>query len=85
MRPLSRMIAALAAFLAFAVPAAGFDTTARAAWVYDVATGTVGFHDAREARLEVLADMIEEHLDVDTLLGMLGDRPALPTLTGGLA
>lgn len=41
MRPLSRMIAALAAFLAFAVPAAGFDTTARAAWVYDVATGTV--------------------------------------------
>lgn len=51
----------------------------------DVATGTVGFHDAREARLEVLADMIEEHLDVDTLLGMLGDRPALPTLTGGLA
>ncbi|KXF84622.1 cobalamin biosynthesis protein CobQ [Rhodococcus ruber Chol-4] len=65
----------------------------RAAWLRavadltgrDVATGTVGFHAAREARLEVLADMIEEHLDVDTLLGMLGDRPALPTLTGGLA
>ncbi|MRX50564.1 D-alanyl-D-alanine carboxypeptidase [Paracoccus sp. S-4012] len=41
MQPLARLLAALAAIAAFALPAQAFDTTARAAWVYDVATGTV--------------------------------------------
>lgn len=42
MHPLSRLLAAtLVAILALASAAAAFDTTARAAWVYDVATGTV--------------------------------------------
>ncbi|MGW0022351.1 cobyric acid synthase [Rhodococcus sp. NPDC003382] len=65
----------------------------RAAWLREVAesagrrvrTGAVSFPAEREARLEVLADLIEQHLDVDRLLGMLSDRSRLPTLTGVLA
>lgn len=41
MRMLHRLLAVAAALLTLALPAAAFDTTARAAWVYDVATGTV--------------------------------------------
>lgn len=42
MRPIARLLLApLALLLTLATGAAAFDTTARAAWVYDVATGTV--------------------------------------------
>lgn len=41
MRPLARLAAAIVALVAFVTTAAAFDTTARAAWVYDVTTGTV--------------------------------------------
>ena len=49
----------------------------RRAWLREVAgpdfrTGTVGFGDARERRMELLADLIEEHLDVDALLEVIG-------------
>lgn len=65
----------------------------RGAWLREVAaaagrevrTGAVSFPAEREARIDTLADLIEEHLDVDALLSMLGDRPTLPTLTGTLA
>lgn len=64
----------------------------RSAWLREVAvgsgrevsTGTVSFASAREARIELLADMIDEHLDVDALLSMLTDAPVLPTLSGTL-
>lgn len=60
----------------------------RAAWLREaaagreVSTGTVSFASAREGRIELLADMIDEHLDVDALLSMLTDAKALPTLSG---
>ena len=65
----------------------------RAAWLREVAiavgrevqTGAVSFAAQREARLDLLADMIDEHIDVDALLSMMGERPILPTLTGALA
>ena len=65
----------------------------RAAWLREVAraagrrvrTGAVSFPAEREARLELLADLIEQHLDVDRLLDMLSDRSRLPTLTGVLS
>jgi len=65
----------------------------RGAWLREVAslrgreivTGTVSFPAAREARIDVLADAIDEHLDVDAILAMLGDLPAPPTLTAALS
>lgn len=64
----------------------------RAAWLREVAaavsreirTGDVSFADARDARIEVLADLVDEHLDMDALLGMLSGTHALPVLTGVL-
>lgn len=41
MRLIQRLLAPLVAMIALSGAAAAFDTTARAAWVYDVATGTV--------------------------------------------
>ncbi|MFD3811590.1 cobyric acid synthase [Rhodococcus sp. NPDC058639] len=65
----------------------------RVAWLREVAvavgrevhTGAVNFTAQRDARLDLLADMIDEHIGVDVLLSMMGDRPTLPTLTGALA
>jgi adenosylcobyric acid synthase len=47
---------------------------------------TASFPAAREARIEALADAVEEHLDVDALLRLVeqGPPPDLQTLTGGL-
>ncbi|HET8994226.1 MAG TPA: cobyric acid synthase [Rhodococcus sp. (in: high G+C Gram-positive bacteria)] len=64
----------------------------RAAWLREVAavsgreihTGTVSFASAREERIELLADMVDEHLDVDALLTTLTDAPVLPILSGTL-
>ena len=52
----------------------------RRAWLREVAgpgfePGTVGFGTLRERRMDVLADLIEEHLDVDALLDLI-DRGA---------
>lgn len=46
----------------------------------------VSFAAARERRLELLADLVEEHLDVDALLELArtGAPDGLPTLTTGL-
>nr|WP_246283676.1 cobyric acid synthase [Nocardioides perillae] len=63
------------AFLAWAAAAAG------AAYV----PGGVRFEAAREARLDLLGDLVEEHLDVDALLDLaLSGAPAgLPLLEPG--
>lgn len=54
--------------------------------VVDLPRSGVSFPAARERRLELLADLVEEHLDVDALLALArGGAPAgLPTLELGL-
>ncbi|QDQ98434.1 cobyric acid synthase [Tomitella fengzijianii] len=60
----------------------------RSAWLRAVAhargrsidVGNVGFAAARENRLDRLADLVDEHMDVDALLAMLDGGPALPTV-----
>ncbi|WP_024796940.1 cobyric acid synthase [Tomitella biformata] len=51
------------------------------------ASSTVSFPAAREARLETLADLAEEHLDIDHILEIAsGGAPSgMRTVTGGLA
>ena len=64
----------------------------RRAWLREVAaavgreirTGEVSFPAAREARIEALADLVDEHLDMDALLAMLSDERTLPVLRGTL-
>ncbi|CAI9419397.1 cobyric acid synthase [Nocardioides sp. T2.26MG-1] len=47
-------------------------------------TSTASFPAARERRLELLGDLVEEHLDVDALLALArAGAPDLPTLTIG--
>ncbi len=50
-------------------------------------SSSASFADARESRIEALADAVEEHLDVEALLGLAesGVPSGLPTLVGGLA
>ncbi len=45
----------------------------------------VSFAAAREARLDLLADLVEEHADVDAVLGLVtaGSPPGLPVLPPG--
>ncbi len=65
----------------------------RTAWLREVAVavgrevhiGSVDSAAHREALLDLLADMIDEHIGVDLLLSLMGDHPTLPTLTGALA
>ncbi len=62
----------------------------RAAFLAEVAglePSGAGFPAARERRLELLADLVEEHLDVDALLALArtGAPSGLPTLTVGVA
>jgi adenosylcobyric acid synthase len=46
----------------------------------------VGFAAAREARIDALADAVEEHLDVDGLLDLVArGAPPMPVVRGGLA
>ncbi|MCW2758860.1 MAG: cobyric acid synthase CobQ [Nocardioidaceae bacterium] len=50
------------------------------------AASTVSFPGAREARLDLLGDLVEEHLDVEALLTLVENgAPALPTLRAGLS
>jgi adenosylcobyric acid synthase len=65
----------------------------RAAFLREVAAAVgrdrqpsgVSFAAAREARLDLLADLVEEHADVDALLALVagGPPPALPVLPPG--
>jgi adenosylcobyric acid synthase len=67
----------------------------RRAWLREVAglrgrdgfrAGDVSFPAAREARLETLADAVEQHLDVDAVLGLVENGPpaGLVPVRGGL-
>ena len=67
----------------------------RRTWLAEVAgrlgvpftAGTQGFAAAREARIDALADAMEEHLDLDALLDLVasGARRGRPVVRGGLA
>ena len=47
--------------------------------------GQVGFAAAREARLDRLADLVEQHLDMDAVLHLVTEgAPTLPTVRGEL-
>lgn len=66
----------------------------RAGWLTEVATllgrtdvrvGGVSFAAAREARIDAIADAVEQHLDVAAVLGLIEDGPPpLPVVRGGL-
>jgi adenosylcobyric acid synthase len=67
----------------------------RAAWVREVAAlagrdgvrpGTLSFARAREARIDAVADALEEHLDLDAVLTLVEDGPTagLLPVRGGL-
>ena len=67
----------------------------RTAWLQLVAgvtgidgfrAGEVSFAAAREARIDAIADAIEEHLDLAAILGLVerGPTPDLPSVRGGL-
>ena len=67
----------------------------RRAWLAEVAAaaglaswepGPVSFPALRESRIDALADAVEEHLDVEAVLALVGSGPPpLPVVTGGLA
>jgi adenosylcobyric acid synthase len=66
----------------------------RRAWLAEVAStagvdlvpGTVSFAAQREAQIDALADAVEEHLDLNTILSLVASGvPELPVVTGGLA
>jgi adenosylcobyric acid synthase len=68
------------------------DDSARHAFLAEVAAmvgksapdGTVSFSALREARLDRLADAVEEHLDTDSLLDLIsGGAPARPFVPPG--
>jgi adenosylcobyric acid synthase len=67
----------------------------RRAWLREVAgaaglssfePGAVSFAAVREARIDALADAVEEHLDLDAVLSLVtSGAPPLPVVRGGLA
>jgi len=61
----------------------------RRAWLREVGgepDGTVSFAAVREARIDAIADAVEEHLDVPALLELACSGPGpLPVVPGGLA
>ncbi|MFC5730499.1 MULTISPECIES: cobyric acid synthase [Nocardioides] len=63
------------------------DDATRSAYLAD-ALGVVSaasFPAARQRRIDVLGDLVEQHLDVDALLALARDGvPLMPTLAGGL-
>jgi adenosylcobyric acid synthase len=59
---------------------------ARLAGVGGFSPGSDSFPARRERQIDVLADAVEEHLDVDALLDLAAaGPPALPVVRGGLA
>lgn len=62
------------------------DDATRATFLADAlgVVSSVSFPAARERRLDLLADLVEEHLDVDALLDLARDgAPAVPVLSPG--
>jgi adenosylcobyric acid synthase len=61
----------------------------RRAWLREVGAvpdESVSFPRARDARIEALADAVEEHLDVDAVLDLVTSGvPSYPVVRGGLA
>jgi len=61
----------------------------RRAWLREVGAvpdDAVSFPRARDARIEALADAVEEHLDVDAVLDLVTlGVPSYPVVRGGLA
>ena len=61
----------------------------RRAWLREVGAvpdESVSFPRARDARIEALADAVEEHLDVDAVLDLVTcGAPSYPVVRGGLA
>ena len=61
----------------------------RRAWLREVGAvpdESVSFARARDARIEALADAVEEHLDVDAVLDLVtAGVPSYPVVRGGLA
>jgi adenosylcobyric acid synthase len=51
-----------------------------------VEVGAVSFATARDARIDAIADAVEDHLDVDAVLHLVehGSPPDLPPVRGGL-
>ncbi len=62
------------------------DVVADRADIDEFRTGVVSFASAREARIDAIADAIDEHLDVDALLELVRHGPtrSLPAVRGGL-
>jgi adenosylcobyric acid synthase len=60
----------------------------RRAWLREVGAvpdETVSFPRAREARLDLVADALEEHVDLDALLALVtSGAPSYPVVRGGL-
>jgi adenosylcobyric acid synthase len=51
-----------------------------------VEPGPASFAAARQARIDALADALEDHLDLDRLLDLVASGPPVtPVLRGGLA
>jgi adenosylcobyric acid synthase len=63
------------------------DEVASAAGLPALVAADLGFAQAREQRLETLADLVEEHLEMDRLLHLVADGvpQGLPVVRGGLA
>ena len=63
------------------------DEVAGAAGLPTLVAGDLGFARAREQRLETLADLVEDHLEMDRLLDLVenGVPQGLPVVRGGLA
>jgi adenosylcobyric acid synthase len=63
------------------------DEVARAARLDGGVDGTGSFEDEREHRLELLAALVEDHIDMERILELIanGAPSTLPTIRGGLA
>jgi adenosylcobyric acid synthase len=66
--------------------AAWLDEAARLAGVPGFRAGGTSFAAAREARIDAIADALEQHVDLDAVLDLLdrGAPPDLPVVRGGL-
>ena len=63
------------------------DEVARAVGLHGGICGTGSFEHEREQRLELLADLVEDHVEMERVLDLIanGASTTLPTIRGGLA